>query len=82
MDKTISYPQYRKYSNNKSYYKIISPEEFEEIQLLGGKITLHEFKAKILPDRNYIADLTFDYHNHWEVIEANEYEALRKKSRQ
>ena len=80
MSKTITYPQYRKYSNNKSYYKIISSEEFEEIQVLGTKITFHHFKAKILPDRNYIADLTFDYHNHWEVIEEKEYEKLKEKS--
>jgi len=80
MNSKITYPQYRKYSHGKSFFKIISSEEFEEIQLLGKKITLHEFKAKIFPDRNYISDLTFDYHNHWEVIEANEYEDLKKKT--
>jgi hypothetical protein len=82
MDKSINYPQYRKYPNGKSYFKVIAEDEFEEIQILGNRKTLHLFKAKILPDRNYIADLTFDYHNHWEVIEAEEYEVLREKSSQ
>lgn len=82
MTTEISYPQYRKYSHGRSFFKIISPEEFEEIQLLGNKITLHQFTAKILPDRNYISDLTFDYHKHWEVVDTKEYEDLRKKSSQ
>ena len=59
--KSITYPQYRKYSNNKAFFKIISPDKFEEIQVLGDKISLHIFEAKILPDRNYIADLTFNF---------------------
>lgn len=81
MKTNITYPLYRKYNHGKAYFKVISEDEFEEIQLLGSKITLHHFKAKILPDRNYISDLTFDYHNHWEAIEADEYEALRLEIR-
>lgn len=73
MNTKITYPQYRKYSNNKSYFKIISSEEFEEIQLLGTKISVHLFKAKILPDRNLIYDMTFDYEKSWVKIEEGEY---------
>ena len=78
MVKTITYPQYRKYNNGKSYFKVISENEFEEIQVLGNKKALHHFIAKILPDRNYISDLTFDYHKHWEVCDAEEFEKLKK----
>jgi len=74
----VIYPQYRKYSNSKSYFKIISNSHFEEIQVLGDKLTLHNFKAKILPDRNYIFDLTFNYNPHWIKIDQAEYEALKK----
>lgn len=77
-EKKITYPQYRKYANNKSYFKVISPELFEEIQLLGRNKTIHTFKAKILPDRNYIADLTFNYNEHWVICEQSEYESLKK----
>lgn len=31
------FPTYRKLSNSKAFYKINSPDEFEEIQLLGRK---------------------------------------------
>jgi len=79
MNLSITYPQYRKYSNGKSYFKIISKNEFEEIQILGNKKTLHLFKAKILPDRNYIYDLTFDYQNYWVVCDKEEYEKLKEE---
>jgi len=80
MKKEIQYPQYRKYSNEKSYFKIISNEEFEEIQILGKKKTLHHFKAKILPDKNYIYDLTYNYQEYWEVCDKDEYEALKRRT--
>ena len=78
MKPSITYPQYRKYNNGKSYFKIISSEEFEEIQVLGNKKTLHHFNAKILPDRNYIYDLTFNYQEYWLVCDKEEYEKLKK----
>ena len=31
----MKFPQYRKLSNHKSFYKIVSKEVFEEIQLVG-----------------------------------------------
>ncbi len=77
-DKKVTYPQYRKYPNNKSYFKILSPEKFEEIQVLGKTKTLHFFEAKILPDRNYIIDLTFNYEKYWVICEESEYEKLKK----
>ena len=78
MIKEITYPQYRKYSNNKSYFKIISSDEFEEIQLFGTKKSIHLFKAKILPDRNFIYDMTFDYEKSWQKIEKEEYDQVKK----
>ena len=79
MNTNITYPQYRKYKNNKVYFKIISASEWEELHILGNKVTLHPFVAKILPDRNHIADMTFDYKAHWDVIEEDEYENLKKR---
>ena len=76
----ITYPQYRKYSNNKSFFKILSSDKFEEIQVLGNKKTLHKFEAKILPDRNFITDLTFHYKTNWIICAQNEYEELRKEA--
>jgi hypothetical protein len=75
----ITYPQFRKYKNNKGYFKIISSEEWEEIQIVGSKITLSLFKVNIFPDRNFIYDLTFDYKNNWIEIEEEEYEKNKAK---
>jgi len=69
----IEYPQYRKYHNGKSYFKIISPGEMEEIQLMGNSFSKHLITAKILPDRNFIYDLTFDYEKYCVKIEEEEY---------
>ncbi len=77
-EKKITYPQYRKYPNNKSFFKIISEDKFEEIQLLGRKKSIHTFEAKILPDRNFISDLTFNYSEHWILSDQNEYEEIKK----
>ena len=70
----IQYPQYRKYKNNKSFFKIISDKEWEEIQIVGSKFILNQFTVKIMPDRNFIHDMTFDYKENWEVISEEEYE--------
>jgi hypothetical protein len=35
--------------------------------------------VKIMPDRNYIHDLTFEYENNWVKIEAEEYEMAKEK---
>jgi hypothetical protein len=76
---SINYPQFRKYAHGRTYFKIISSSEFEELQFLGDDCTVHRFTAKILPDRNYLYDLTFDYKKHWIAIEEQEYEAARRK---
>ena len=78
-NREITYPQYRKYPHGRTYFKIISSSEFEELQVLGNECTLHHFVAKILPDRNYIYDLTFDYEKYWVAIEGSEYEEVRKR---
>lgn len=79
LEEIVTYPQYRKYSNGKSYFKIISEMEFEEIQKIGDKITLHLFKANILPDRNYIYDLTFNYKYHYLKCDEDEFETIKNK---
>lgn len=80
MDQRISYPLYRKYANEKNFFKIISAEEFEELSLIGGKWHLNHFKAKILPDRNFIHDLTLNDKKNIIEIDSNEYMIIRARS--
>jgi len=67
------YPVYRKYSNNKSYFKVLGPALFEEVQIIGRYYTEHLYEAKILPDRNFIADMIAMEGGAWEEVTADEY---------
>ncbi len=79
MNEQITYPQYRKYLNDRVFFKIISEKEWEEIQILGSSYLIHYFTVKILPDRNLIYDMTFDYKGNWMKIEEEEYELIKTK---
>ena len=75
----VHYPQYRKYLNEKSFFKITSSTEWEEIQIIGSKYVLNQFKVNIMPDRNFLHDMTFDYKENWVLITEDEYFDCRKK---
>lgn len=80
MTMATTYPQYRKYKNNKVYFKIISDTEWEELHVSANSYTLYSFVAKILPDRNYLADMTFEYEANWDTVEEAEYERLKNRA--
>ena len=78
--KEIKFPQFRKYQNGKSYFKILSIDQFEELKMIPGKgFERHEFQAKILPDRNFIQDMLFDYAKFWTKIKAEEYQMIQSQ---
>lgn len=70
------FPVYRKYSNNKSFFKVLNENQFEEIQFIGKKCNVHQFTAKILPDRYLIKDMLEQKDNRWEEISEDEYESM------
>jgi len=70
----MEFPTYRKYKNNKNFFKIMNENEFEEISFIGSKIVVTKHLAKILPDRNLIADLLYDS-NFAEHSSKEEYES-------
>lgn len=75
--RTLNFPQYRKYKNNKNYFKIISENAFEEIRAIGDKYFIYQFTVKILPDRNFIADMLNNNGDFWETISEEEYLTVR-----
>lgn len=75
----LSFPVYRKYKNHQNFFKIISNDAFEEISFIGKKVILTNHLAKILPDRNLIADLLHD-NNFAEPSSQEEYESFLNKS--
>lgn len=54
---TETFPVYRKYSNNKNYFKIINDNEFIEISVIGKQVIIKKTEAKIYPDKLFISDL-------------------------
>jgi hypothetical protein len=58
---SIKYPQYRKYKNGLSYFKISSPVLAEEIKIVGSKRFVYIIEAKQYPEKVFIHDLLFNY---------------------
>lgn len=79
MSESVDFPQYRKYKNGKSLFRITAEDEFTEIQAIGSSFVSYTVKAKILPDRNYIADMLYNYHSIWEIATAEEYNLFEQK---
>ena len=69
----MQFPIFRKYKNNKHFFKIISVNEFEELSFIGKKLIITKHKVSILPDRNFISDLIHDVGNTCEISSEEEY---------
>ena len=69
----MEFPQFRKYKNNLSYFKIDSSEQFTEWKKNGTMWEKSNFSAKILPDRNYVNDMLTDFHLYWDKISEEEF---------
>lgn len=68
---------YRKYKNNKSYFKIMNPTAFEEIQVIGTRRVIRHIEAKLFPEKVVIHDLVFNYAAMADEINEAEYLAAR-----
>lgn len=75
----MEFPQYRKYKNESSYFKIVDESRFVEYKKTGQRWEIYSFEAKILPDRNYIADLLEANHSYWDKIDQPEFEQFLVK---
>ena len=69
----MQFPQYRKYKNMETYFKIISEKEFEEIKVVGKKYILHTVKAEQYPERLRIQDMLENEEELWDVITEEEF---------
>ncbi|MEI6020279.1 MAG: hypothetical protein WCR21_04060 [Bacteroidota bacterium] len=75
----INFPLYRKYKNNKSYFKILDERNFEELQIIGTKVVLHKIRAISFPEINFIHDLIFNYLEMADDIDAKDFEEVKQK---
>ena len=68
----MEFPQYRKMSNDKAFYKITSDKTFDEIQIIGKKAVFHHVIAEQYPEMLRIQDM-LNMDNDW-FLESNEVE--------
>lgn len=57
LDKDTDFPQFRKLSNDKVFYKIINDRLFHEIQVIGTFAQLYKIEAKQYPEILKIQDM-------------------------
>jgi hypothetical protein len=70
----IDFPLYRKFSDNKTFYKIHSPKSFLEIKLMGKFYFRNEIEAKQFPEMLLINDMIKLEVGEWIAIDENEFE--------
>lgn len=75
----MNFPVYRKYTNGRSYFRILSETEFEELRPLGNKVFLSRIKADKWPERQFINDLLYHYQDMACAIEEEEYQSLAER---
>jgi hypothetical protein len=73
------FPKFRKYSNNSSYFKILSMEYMEEKKALGSNFMFFEINAKSYYEKYQIKDLLECSFENIVRIEEGEYNAIVSK---
>jgi hypothetical protein len=74
LSEPLNFPLFRKYPNNKSFFKITDEDRFEELKRTGPLKDHFEFKAKIHPDRVFIQDMIEMTNGFWVESSAEEWE--------
>jgi hypothetical protein len=72
----MEYPQYRKYNDSKSYFKITDFDKLEEKKILGSKVIVFELHAVTYYEKFQIKDLLDANRDGIEVISKAEYESI------
>ena len=75
-DKCTDFPQYRKLSNNKVFYRINSSHQFDEIQLIGNSARLYTIEAHQYPELLKIQEMLNMSLNGYETASNEEFEKL------
>ena len=75
----MEFPQYRKYINGSSYFKIVSKREFEEIQVVGSALIKHTVVAIQFPELRSIQDMLEQHEARWVKIMPGEYDELLER---
>ena len=74
---SIQFPIYRKYPNNRSFFKINSWTEFDEIQFVGSRGVLSMVEASAYPEKLRIKDMLELCGGYWLESDSGEFEQAR-----
>lgn len=78
-NKDTDFPQYRKLSNNKVFYRILDDRHFDEIQIVGTRALIFHVEAQQYPEILRIQDmLTFSIEG-YEASNSLEFETLLQR---
>jgi hypothetical protein len=75
-DKITDFPQYRKLSNGKTYYKITDERNFEEVQLMGSRVLQYRTTAEQYPEILRISDM-LAAEEPYQIATKEEYDEVR-----
>jgi len=71
----MNFPQYRKLSNQKSFYRIESSVKFTEVQIMGSKRFVHSVEARQYPEKLRIMDM-LNCEPPFELSDRNEFDSM------
>lgn len=69
-----NFPIYRKYSHDKTFFRINSKENFDELNIIGSFYIYRNQQAQIFPEFTMIIDMIENQNNNWKKISENEFE--------
>jgi hypothetical protein len=73
--KGMDFPQYRKLTNEKAFYRINDARNFDEIQRIGARVNIYHFHAEQYPEILLIQDM-LDLTESYLVSTKREFEQL------
>ena len=76
----LSYPIYRKRKNNRSFYKINSAYQFDEIQIMGTKYILYSFTISQYPEIVMLMEMIAMENDLYQELDKDEWEMLKLKT--
>lgn len=74
----MDFPQYRKF-NGRVYYRIVNERTFDEVQIVGSRAILNQFKAEKYPELLRIKDMLEMNISGLDLSDKMEFEKIRKQ---
>lgn len=71
------FPAFRRYSNGRNYFKIVSADTFEEVQVIGKSRLVKRITATRFPEKQFIGDLLAGLAGKAETIDEETYERVK-----